>query len=164
MADKWWVVVPPSEQGWSTIPPDAKIISTPIGSQAYNTLLNTDHGQVNGYTRFMGPFDTQQQAQSAAPGKATAGEWATIVIGAAVTGAGNNPTNVQNNLNTGSTVVAAADSVTGVIKDIWNYLQSPGLWLRIAEGVLGTALILVAVAELGKGTAVAKAIKKVPFV
>jgi hypothetical protein len=41
---------------------------------------------------------------------------------------------------------------------------SRGTWIRIAEGVLGIAVILVAVAELGKGTAVGNAVKKVPFI
>lgn len=37
-------------------------------------------------------------------------------------------------------------------------------WIRVAEGVLGLVLVLVAVGELGKGTAVGKAVKKIPFI
>lgn len=36
--------------------------------------------------------------------------------------------------------------------------------IRFAEGTLGLVLILVAVAELGKGTAAGKAAKVVPFI
>ena len=36
--------------------------------------------------------------------------------------------------------------------------------VRVAEGTLGLLLILVAVAELAKGTPVGNAVKKVPFI
>jgi hypothetical protein len=58
------------------------------------------------------------------------------------------------------TAANAAPSVTDFLKG----LTSRQLWVRLAEGVLGVALILVAVAELGKGTAIGKAAKAVPFI
>jgi hypothetical protein len=50
------------------------------------------------------------------------------------------------------------------LNKIGNFLSSRGTWVRIAEGVLGLALVLVAVGELGKGTAVGNIVKKVPFI
>jgi hypothetical protein len=42
-------------------------------------------------------------------------------------------------------------------------LFTRALWLRIAEGALGAALILVGVAKLAEGTPTAAAIRKVPI-
>lgn len=47
---------------------------------------------------------------------------------------------------------------------LWGALTSSHTWIRLAEGVLGIALVLVAAGELGKGTVVGKAVKKVPFI
>jgi hypothetical protein len=58
------------------------------------------------------------------------------------------------------TAAQAAPSITSFLQG----LTSRQLWIRLAEGVLGVALILVAVAELGKGTAIGKAAKAVPFI
>jgi len=58
------------------------------------------------------------------------------------------------------TAAAAAPDVASILKG----LTARQLWVRVAEGVLGLALLLVAVAELGKGTAIGKAAKVVPFI
>jgi len=58
------------------------------------------------------------------------------------------------------TAAAAAPSVLGFLQG----LTARELWVRVAEGVLGLALVLVAVAELGKGTGIGKAAKAVPFI
>lgn len=50
------------------------------------------------------------------------------------------------------------------LNKLGNLFTSRGTWVRVAEGVLGLALVLVAVAELGKGTAIGNAVKKVPFI
>jgi hypothetical protein len=55
-------------------------------------------------------------------------------------------------------------SPTGILNKVWDVLKSRGTWVRLAEGVLGIVLVLVAVAELGKGTPVGNAVKKVPFI
>ena len=71
------------------------------------------------------------------------------------------------------TVEGAAQGAENAVQELsptelWNkfyaILTSRGTWVRIAEGVLGVALILVAVAELAKGTPVGNAVKKVPFI
>lgn len=64
---------------------------------------------------------------------------------------------------------AAAKGAQNVVADlspgaIFASLTSRALWVRVAEGVLGILLVAVAVAELGKGTAVGNLAKKVPFV
>lgn len=43
-------------------------------------------------------------------------------------------------------------------------LSSRSMWTRIAEGALGTALILVGVAKLAEGTPTAAAIRKIPII
>jgi hypothetical protein len=59
----------------------------------------------------------------------------------------------------GSTA-AAAQTTLGFIKSLFTRANA----IRLAEGILGGLLILVAVAELGKGTPVGNAVKKVPFI
>src|SRR6185312_5394892 len=58
------------------------------------------------------------------------------------------------------TVASGATDYLGFLKG----LTARELWVRVAEGVLGLALLLVAVAELGKGTGIGKAAKAVPFI
>lgn len=58
------------------------------------------------------------------------------------------------------TAASAGSSVAGILQG----LTARELWVRVAEGVLGLALVLVAVAELGKGTGIGKAAKAVPFI
>jgi hypothetical protein len=62
----------------------------------------------------------------------------------------------------GGLISSGASDVTGGTLGFLKTLTSRELWIRVAEGVLGLLLILVAVAELTKGTAVSSAIKKTP--
>jgi hypothetical protein len=55
-------------------------------------------------------------------------------------------------------------SPTQFLTKLWSGLTNGHTWVRVAEGVLGIALVLVAVAELGKGTAIGNAVKKVPLI
>jgi hypothetical protein len=64
-------------------------------------------------------------------------------------------------------VAAGAGTAAAVAPDVGSILKgltARELWVRVAEGVLGLALLLVAVAELGKGTGIGKAAKVVPFI
>lgn len=85
-------------------------------------------------------------------------------IGAGVTGGTNVNVGVAEGAAQGAEKAAAELSPTEIWNKVWSVLSSRGTWVRLAEGVLGVALILVAVAELGKGTAVGNAVKKVPFI
>lgn len=70
----------------------------------------------------------------------------------------NNPSNPV-----GKTVVGSLQGATnsvGFLKALFTRQNA----IRLAEGILGVALILVAVAELGKGTPVGNLAKKVPFI
>ena len=85
---------------------------------------------------------------------------------------------IQSGVNTGvavdtGTVAGAAKGAENAVNTLspqqWldklgKLLTSRGTWVRLAEGVLGIALVLVAVAELGKGTQVGNLAKKVPFI
>ena len=50
------------------------------------------------------------------------------------------------------------------LNKLGNFFSSRSSWVRIAEGVLGLALVLVAVSHLAEGTAVGNVVKKVPFI
>lgn len=70
----------------------------------------------------------------------------------------NNPSNPVGKTVVGS--VEGANTSLGFLQGLFTRANT----IRLAEGILGVALILVAVAELGKGTAIGNAVKKVPFV
>jgi hypothetical protein len=59
-----------------------------------------------------------------------------------------------------ATGAAAATTTLGWLKSLFTRANA----IRLAEGVLGLALVLVAVAKLGEGTAIGSAAKKVPFI
>jgi hypothetical protein len=146
---EWWVVCPPSEQLDATIPPDAKIISTNVGSAAYNTLLS--NGTVNGEVRYMGPFATQAEAKAAAPGKITIGDWTGAAITGLMAGAGNSP-NPAANVGTGMAAGTAIDKIASFNLGSW--------FLRIGEILLGLVLIGVGVARItGSQNVISKAMK-----
>jgi hypothetical protein len=87
----------------------------------------------------MGPYATQALAQAAANSLNQ-----------------NIATNVQAAIPEGPTVKAPS------IASILEGLKSRALWIRIAEGTLGVALILVGVSKLAEGSPAADLIKKVP--
>jgi hypothetical protein len=65
---------------------------------------------------------------------------------------------------TGAGSIPTASSVTGYLDFLvhaWNTLISRSLWQRIAEGVIGGALILVAVAHMTGAPGVVRKIAKV---
>jgi hypothetical protein len=84
---------------------------------------------------FMGPFATIAAAKAALPGGKTL---------------------------TGLAASAPGEAASGVESLIKPFTQR-ALWVRIAEGVLGLLLIIVAVAELAKGTPVGALAKKTPL-
>ena len=60
----------------------------------------------------------------------------------------------------GATTAAAATTALGWLQSIFTRANA----IRLAEGVLGLALVLVAVAKLGEGTGAGNLVKKVPFI
>lgn len=69
------------------------------------------------------------------------------------------------NLTPGSLAQDASSAIPGLsaLTSGLSALTSRGLWIRIAEGVLGLLLIVVAIGELAKGTPVGKAAKALPL-
>ena len=57
-------------------------------------------------------------------------------------------------------VASKATTVLGFLQSLFTRANA----IRLAEGILGGLLVLVAVAELAKGTPVGNAVKKVPFI
>jgi hypothetical protein len=166
-AEAWWVVCPPSEQNSPTVPKDAIIISTQVGSPFYNTLLNTDHGTVSvkgkQYVRYMGPFLTEQAAQSAVPGPITIGDWVGAAIAGAMAGAGNEP-NPNTSVGTGFAAGSAVDSglnLLGPIADFFHRLTEPQTWIRVGEFAIGGMLVYVGIKASTQGTAVGEAARTV---
>jgi hypothetical protein len=135
----WWVVVPLSEQNSPTVPTNAKIVSTQVGSTAYNTWLNTSSGTANGLVRYMGPFNSEQAAQAATPGKLGIGDWVAAGVAGAMAGAGNEP-NPATSVGTGAAVGTAVDALGSFNIGAW--------FLRIGEILLGLVLVGVGIARI----------------
>lgn len=149
MSTHWFVVYPTGEStGTNTAPitpPGIKIISVTAGSNDENTL--EQGGSIGGYSRFMGPFNSQKDAENAHP---PAGGAAIIdIIGAGVTeGIG-----VSSGL---------ANPLTGLsaIGDFFQRLTQANTWVRVAEVVLGFLLLVTGLAKLsGASSLVGKAVK-----
>jgi hypothetical protein len=147
----WWVVVPPAEASASTRPADAQIVSTQVGSTAYNALLNGGNASVNGGTwaRFQGPFGSETLAKNAVVGPITIGDWVGAgVAGSLIGGVGATPA---------AAVGAGAAAGTGVdaVASGWKLAFGGDLrklMLRIAEGLIGGILIIMALESAMKET------------
>jgi hypothetical protein len=85
-------------------------------------------------------------------------------ISAGVTGGTNVNIGVVQGAAQGAENAVQELSPTEIWNKVWDVLKSRGTWVRLAEGTLGVVLILIAVAELGKGTPVGAIAKKVPFI
>lgn len=106
--------------------PDAGGISGPYSTlaAAYEVYKNEPKN------KNVSSITTIGQAIGAGTGYAVFGDSPSQVVGAAATGG------------------TVADNTAGVLTGIWSKLNDRGTWIRIAEGALGIALILVALAEM----------------
>lgn len=133
----YWVLVPKlSEQNVSGTVADAFIESTPQGSAADTTLLNTDSGKVTlggraGYRR-AGPYTTLAAAQAYL--KVGAQNAASPIPGIDITPGGG--------------LTAAVPTPIAAVAAFLAKLGQAALWLRIGEVALGLVLVAVGVAKL----------------
>jgi hypothetical protein len=147
----WWVVVPLAQQNVQPRPPDAMVVSTQVGSAFYNTLLNTDSGTVTAsgkqWVRYMGPFNSQAEAQSAAPGPIGIGNWVAAGIAGTMIGAG------------GASPTAAVNTGTGIVDALGGF-NLEAWFMRIGEILLGLVLVGVGIARItGAQNAISKIVK-----
>lgn len=165
-AESWWVVVPPNEHGASTRPADAIIVSTQNGSANYNTLLKTDTGTItaNGkqYTRFMGPFTTEQDAQTSQPGSISAVDLVGLGIAGALFGAGGQAANASGDIQAGAQVANVIDAANPLnylkpIAGFFNALTQANTWQRVAEIGAGAMILYLGLKHTFEGTGVATA-------
>jgi len=133
----WWVLVPKvSEQNVAGTVADAFIVSTPQGSPADNTLLNTDSGKVtvggrSGYRR-AGPFPNRPAA--VAYMKVGAQNAASPIPGVDITPGG------------GFTAAGPLSPLAAVAAFLAKLGQA-SLWLRVGEVALGLVLVAVGMAK-----------------
>jgi hypothetical protein len=146
-AADWWVVVPPSEAGASSIPKDAQIISTTPGTPSDSTLGQDGTITIAGkqWTRFLGPYPSQQAAQTAAPesGLQYIGTLIGVAAGAAAEGA-TQPGNSSLPGAAGAAGGAAVPSVLGFLSG----LTSANLWIRVAKVIAGGVILIVGLVKL----------------
>lgn len=151
MSTDWFVVYPTGENiGTVTspvTPPGIKIVSVQSGSADENTL--EQGGSLNGYSRFMGPFSSESDAENAHP--PSGGQAIKDIIGAGVAVGLGDAAGISNPL----TGLAA-------IGDFFQRLTQKSTWVRIAEVVLGLLLVVVGLSKLsGVSSAVVKTAKAV---
>jgi len=160
----WWVVGSQAEQGDSSRPADARLISTPDSGAEYNALVTG--GSYNGLYRYQGPFTSQSAAQSATASPSVSG---LQELEAGTQAAGD---------ESGNPIAEAAGLAAGGTSDLTNPLQFLGdianifgdlteasTWIRFAKIVVGGTLIIVGVAHLSGAEKAAKDIaSKVPII
>ena len=157
MATVYWWVVPVAEANAAVRPADARIISTPDSGPEYAALVAG--GSYGGAARFQGPFTSQGTAQAAPASGGNA-------IGVALAGIG---AGLQSVPGAGGNLLSQSPWTS--ITDVFQALQKGAAWIgnrqnwvRIAEVIMGVALVIVAVNELGKGTPLGKLAGKVPVI
>jgi hypothetical protein len=151
MVNTWFVMIPPSYASSSTAEKELVdfVIQYQAGSPAWNDANagrivqgaegNTGNPQVSEQLiKWLGPFATQAQAHTAAAPRQQS----------------------PNPVNDAVNALENAKTPLDFFKDLFTRENA----IRLAEGILGLTLILVAVAKLGEGTAVGKLAKKVPFI
>jgi hypothetical protein len=152
MTDTWFVMIPPSYSSQSAA--EKELVDFRVqyaaGSQAWadasagKILSASESGEGQQLVRWQGPFATEAEAQAAQnPQQQSL-----------------NPVNDLVNAAETSNTLSSATSILGFLKGLFTRKNA----VRFAEGTLGLALVLVAVAELAKGTPVGNAVKKVPFI
>ena len=147
----WFVMIPPGYAGKSAAEKELVdfVISYPAGSQAWNDanagkIIQGDEGNTGNpqvseqLVKWKGPYATEAEAHTAAAPRQQSPNPANDLVNA-----------LQN-----------AKSPLDFAKGLFTRHNA----IRLAEGILGLVLVLVAVAELGKGTAIGNAVKKVPFI
>ena len=155
-ATVWWWVVPPSEQGDSTRPSNAKLISTPDSGAEYNALVTG--GSYNGLARYQGPFTTESAAQAAPANGGNPGLLQEIGAGAGAAA----ETGSLGGLSPTPQVSNPLDYLQS-IGDFFSRLSEANTWIRLAKIVIGTGLIVVGVAHLvGAGKIVEDVAGSVP--
>jgi hypothetical protein len=147
MANTWFVMIPPSYASASTAEKELVDfrIQYPYPSQAWSDansgkiLSASESGFGQQLVKWQGPFATEAEAKTAQnPQQQSA-----------------NPVNDAVNAAENST-----DNPLGFVKSLFTRANA----VRLAEGILGLALVLVAVGKLGEGTAAGNLVKKVPFI
>lgn len=142
MATKWFVLAPEGEsQGSLTspvVPAGTILISISDSDPQFAVIEALNPVTINGkqYVRFMGPFDSKAAAKAAVPPSG----WAAIKVLAGAT------------ISAGATAVGGGvPSVTGTgnplsglaaIGDFFSRLTQGATWIRVAEVLIGAALLL----------------------
>lgn len=145
MANPWFVEIPANDKGVAPAQLEQVDFVTnawATNSQQYKDLIAGKPIQDYGMSmiRWKGPFSTEAQARAAAAAKPSP-----------------NPIQGAENL------AGLTPGQTGGSLGFLTGLTNRALWIRIAEGGLGVALILVGVAKLAEGTQTAQLIRKVPI-
>jgi len=159
MSQAWFVVAPVgASQGSFTdpkVPDGSRIAEADTGTPAYKAW--TGNGSYGGWQVVMGPFPTKAAAVAAHPPAglsavlSAAGLAAQIASGSA--------------LGSGPTLPGPVISnPLAAIGDFFSRLTSPHTWLRVAEGLVGIAFLIVGLNALlknpaGKAARMAAAVK-----
>jgi hypothetical protein len=138
MSQAWFVVAPVgTSQGSFTnpkVPDGSRLAEADTGTPAYNAW--TGNGSYGGWQVVMGPFATKAQAQAAHPPAGlsavltAAGLAAQVASGSAL---GSGPT------LPGPTI----SNPLAAIGDFFSRLTNPHTWLRVAEGLVGVAFLII---------------------
>ena len=155
MATVWWWVVRPAEQGASSRPADAQLVSTPDSGPAYDAWVH--NGTYQGKSRFQGPFTSKQDAQ-----KSPAGGESTLQQVKAGIGAG-----LKSDVGVLGTGARAAQKVPSITSFL-SMLTDKNLWIRVIKIIAGGAMLIVGLAKLTgadktAGSLAGKAVRVAPL-
>src|SRR5271170_4504941 len=157
----WFVIYPASEGISNAVPANQKIVEVPVTSAQYQAWVS--NGSYQGWQVYMGPFPTQQAAQSAKPGAISVGTWVGATMAGILGGLGaaaGNPQAIQQATSVGTST--AVTNPLDYLKDIGNFfdkLSDPHTWLRLAEFAVGGMLLYLGLKTAFQGTGVGNVAK-----
>lgn|SRR5487761_99591 len=168
----WWVVSPGGNQSNGA---NSQVIQTAQGSAEDNALLSGGTVKVgsSNLARYLGPYQTQQQAKTAKPDSSLQFAGSLIGLGAtsAIAGATANPALGSVAPAVGAATGTAAGAIGSTIGSVANFLQgltTANLWIRVAKIIAGGAILLIGLAKITHldqkvGSVASKAVKVAPF-
>jgi hypothetical protein len=141
-ATVWWWVVPPAQQGDTSRPGSAQLISTTTSGALYTALLGNGTGTLNGQqvSRFQGPFTSESEARAANPAGGSEAQVIAAGAGAGLQAAGGVGLPTIPGASAANPLAGLGD-VAAALKAFYSAVTDGKMWRSVAWILLGALLV-----------------------